>query len=176
MNDWISLAIKAAGAAKNYCDEVRNAVFQQVARDDRPDPALIEANQRIVHGFAWINTTVAALEAIADWAARAERAGRFAEVDELVLRIALGEHLHHLITSLPMGQSEHVRPIELGTEAPARLLSENRAVSAFLENGNCAATRLLLVKYLSDGARPTDSFDDETLDLIRDQFRAFTAD
>ena len=84
-----------------------------VAPEGSPDPSLVEREQRRVHGLAWAATTLAALEALADWAARARRAGRFGAIEELTLRIGFGEYLHQLTSALPMGQGEFVRPVDL---------------------------------------------------------------
>ncbi|BDW82346.1 isovaleryl-CoA dehydrogenase [Erythrobacter sp. Dej080120_24] len=130
----------------------------------------------MVHGLAWIETSIAALESLADWAARAAKGGRFGETEELVLRIGFGEYCHQLGHGLPMSQSEFVRPNDLGIEEAARDFLQDGAVSRFLGEGNTVGNRAALAALVADGARPDESFDDETLDLIREQFRAFTKD
>ena len=46
----------------------------------------------------------------------------------------------------------------------------------FLENGNTADTRRALTDLLVDGAIPDESLGDETMDMVRDQFRQFARD
>ena len=176
MNDWIETARRACAAARLYRDAVRAATAAVVAPGGKPDPALIEREQRRVHGFAWIGTTVAALEAVADWAARIEAAGRFGEVEQLALAIGFGEYCHQLASALPMSQSEFIRPAELGAAEPARSLAADPAVRRFLDEGSTADSRAALASHLAEGRVPDEGFDDETLDMIRTQFRAFTAD
>jgi len=176
MRDWIDLAQQACAAATAYNEAVRLETAALVAPEGKARAALVEQHQRQVHGFAWIGTTIAALEAVADWAVRVDKGGRFGEVEELVLRISFGEYLHQLTSALAMSQNEYVRPIELGVEAQAQALRANVAVWRFLADGNTAETRLRLANLLAEDARPDEAFDDETLDLIRSQFRAFTAD
>ncbi|ABC62099.1 acyl-CoA dehydrogenase family protein [Erythrobacter litoralis] len=176
MSEWIDLARQACAAARDFAEAARVVAAVAVAPEGRPDPVLVEREQRLVHGYAWIGTTVAALEATADWASRAEAAGRFVDVDELVLKIGFGEYLHQLASGVPMSQNEIVRPGELGLDRAASTLCDNTATARFMTEGNTAANRTKLAVLLAEGARPDEAFGDETLDLIREQFRAFTAD
>ena len=176
MSDWISTARSASLAAQAFAEAARLATAANVASGDRPDPALIERHQRQVHGFAWIGTSVAALQAGVDWAARSHAAGRFGEIEELTLRIGFGEYLHQLSSALPMSQNEFVRPVELGIGDAAAALRSDSDAARFLAEGNTAETRSRMAELLADGAVPDEAFGDETLDLIREQFRAFTAD
>ncbi|WP_284126435.1 acyl-CoA dehydrogenase family protein [Parerythrobacter aestuarii] len=176
MTDWISLSRDACGAAKTYGEAARLATAALAAPQGTPDPLLVEQHQRQVHGFAWIGTTVAALESCADWAARAGTAGRFGEVEMLVLQIGFGEYLHQLASGVAMSQNEYVRPGELGIAEAASALAQDPAAARFMAEGNTAANRARLAALLAEGAVPDETFGDETLDLIRQQFRAFTAD
>ncbi len=176
MNEWIALARQAALAAKQYQEAVRQSVSQMAAPNGKPDAALIERHQRIVHGLAWTGTNVAALEATADWAARAEKAGRFGAIEELTLKVGFGEYCHQLASAIAMSASEFLRPAELGAQNAAANFADHAAVARFLAEGNTAETRAALAALLANGERPDEAFGDETLDMIRAQFRAFTAD
>ncbi|WP_416831570.1 MAG: acyl-CoA dehydrogenase family protein [Erythrobacter sp.] len=176
MNEWIILGREACSAAQTYCSAARIATARVVAPEGKPSAQLMEQHQRMVHGLAWIETSIAALESLADWAARAAKGGRFGETEELVLRIGFGEYCHQLGHGLPMSQSEFVRPNDIGIEEAARDFLQDGAVSRFLGEGNTVGNRAALAALVADGARPDESFDDETLDLIREQFRAFTKD
>jgi (2S)-methylsuccinyl-CoA dehydrogenase len=175
MSDWTTAAQAALGAARDYSESVRQAVAVVVAPQGLPDPALLTREQHRVHGFAWVAASIAALEATADWAVRAERAGRFGEAEELTLRIGFGEYLAQIAFGVPMSAQEIVRPHGLGTEAEARALAEHPSVARFLADGSTPETRAALAALLVDGVRPVEALGDEALDLVRDQMRAFTA-
>ncbi|WP_285712956.1 acyl-CoA dehydrogenase family protein [Erythrobacter oryzae] len=175
MSDWMTAARAALGAARDYCESVRQAVAAVVAPQGTPDPALLTREQHRVHGFAWVAAQIAALEATADWAQRAERAGRFGPAEELTLRIGFGEYLAQIAYGLPMSAQEVVRPAALGTEAAARALAAHPAVARFLADGSTPETRSRLAALLADGLRPDEGLGDEALDLVRDQIRGFTA-
>jgi (2S)-methylsuccinyl-CoA dehydrogenase len=176
MSEWIIEARSAIAAARGYCEAVRVKLAARVAPAGAPDAGLLEREQHAVHGFAWAAATLAALEATADWAARAQSAGRFGVAEELTLRIAFGEALGQLAYGLAMSASEVVRPAAFACEAEARALAAEPAVARFLAHGSTAETRAALAALLADGARPDEALGDETLDLVRDQFRAFTAE
>jgi (2S)-methylsuccinyl-CoA dehydrogenase len=176
MTEWTQLASVACGAARHFHEAARQATAAAVTRDGKAVSALIDQHQRLVHGYAWIGTTVAAMEATADWASRSHAAGRFGEVEELVLRVGFSEYLSQLISAVPMSQSEFVRPAEMGIGAAAEALTAAAPVQQFLSAGNTAENRAALATLLADGAVPDETFDDEVLDMIREQFRAFTAD
>ncbi len=173
--DLVTAANEAARAARMFATVARDHAASVVAPNGRPDPASMDREQRLVHGFAWIATTAEALHATASWADRAHGAGCFGEIEALVLQIGFGEYLAQLLGGLPMSQNEMVRPAELGLSRAASDLAANPAVAGFLADGNTAGNRLALADALRDGSRPVEGLDDEALDMVRAQFRAFTA-
>ncbi|MEQ8827585.1 MAG: acyl-CoA dehydrogenase family protein, partial [Parvibaculum sp.] len=176
MSEWIEWARDAAGAAREYRDAVQGAVHGMVAPRGRVDGTLVTREQHVVHGFAWIAATTAALEATADWAVRARAAGNFGYVEELALRIGFGEYCAQLVSGVPMSAGETVRPRALGTVREAAALTGDPAFARFIEHGNTRDIRAEFAALLAEGARPDEGLGDETLDLVRAQFRAFTAD
>lgn len=174
MSDWMTAARAALGAARDYAECVRQAVAAVVAPQGTPDAGLLMREQHRVHGFAWVAASIAAMEATADWAARAEQAGRLGAAEELTLRIGFGEYLAQIAYGLPMSAQEVVRPASLGTVAEARALATHPAVARFLAEGSTPETRAALAALLADGVRPDEGLGDEALDLVRDQMRAFT--
>ena len=172
--DTLRQADAATEAARDYLRQARRACLAAVARKGRVDPALVEAGQRRVHAFAWIATEVEGLAQLAAWAHRLAAAGRLGAGEELLLRIGFGEYLAQLLGGLPMGQNEIVRPSDLDVSDAATALGRVAAVRAFVDGGNTVAARLQLARSQADGWRPDDSLGDETLDLVREQFRRFS--
>jgi (2S)-methylsuccinyl-CoA dehydrogenase len=175
MNEWIDHARAATRAAQAYGETVRARVATRVAPQGKVDPALLVREQHAVHGFGWVAATVAALEASLDWATRAAAAGQFALAEELTLRIGFGEYLAQIVSGAAMSASEIVRPAGFGTEAEARVLAAHPAVARLLADGSTPATRAALAGLLAQGTRPCEALGDESLDLMRETIRAFTA-
>ena len=90
--------------------------------------------------------------------------------------IGFGEYLGQLVGGLAMSPNEIVRPGELGLAAEAAALQSDPTVAAFLASGNVAANRAALVAELCAGHRPDETLGDDTLNMIRDQFRRFAVE
>lgn len=172
--DALSIASAAVEAARDYLRHAQRQCHDAVAVDGRVDPARVEAAQRQVHGFAWAATAVEGLSQLAAWAQRLAAGGRLGAGEALVLQVGLGEYLAQLLGGLPMGQNEIVRPSDLLAENAADTLRQHPAVRQCLREGNTANARAGLCRLLVDGWRPDDSLGDETLDMVRDQFRQFS--
>lgn len=171
--DVCRLSAAAAGAARAYLRHAQRACHEAVVANGRIDKDRVEAEQRVVHGFAWVATVVEGLAQLSAWAVRLDGLGRLGEGERLVLRIGFGEYLAQLLGGIPMGQNEIVRPMELGTEVAAAELAADQAVRWLLRHGNTAPARGELARMLAEGWRPDESLGDETLDMVRDQFRQF---
>ncbi len=171
----LALADAALLASRAYLTQARLAVLAAVTWEGRADAALIEREQRAVHGFAWTATVIEGLEQLLDWARRLDGAGRLGDGEALLLRIGFGEYLAQVLGGLPMSQNELVRPTDLGAGAAARALANDAAVIALLDGAGPAA-RLALSTRLGEGWRPDEGLGDETLDMIREQFHRFSED
>ena len=150
------------GAAQGYREQAKAALADRLAQ--RP----IDAEQRAAHGFAWIATSVAALEAVIGWL-EANQGGT--ELDRQVALLAFAETLGQLCGGLPMGQNELLRPGDLGLGEAGRDLAH--ACRDLIEVDH-AATRAQVAQALAAGQWPSEQFNDGELDAIRDQFRKFT--
>src|SRR5690606_6187495 len=91
---------KAIEAARAYSAAAQAALSERLAA--RP----IDDEQRAAHGFAWIATTVAALEATRDWCESGQGAN---PLDAKVAALAFAEGIGQLAGGLPMGQNEIFR-------------------------------------------------------------------
>jgi len=152
----------ALGAAHTYQSAAQAALGKRLATRH------IDAEQRAAHGFAWIATSVAALDAVLEWA----ESGRGANpCDEMVARLAFAETIGQLVGGLPMGQNELLRPSDLGIGAAGRALAD---ACASLLDEDLSETRKELVAALAQGHWPSETLHDADLDSIRDQYRRFT--
>ena len=166
----ISLLEEALAAAEAYLDDARGGVAARVQAGGRTDPAALERDQFAAHGFAWIATYVAGLREMLGWARRLEASDALTELDRLVLQAAFGEYLAQLAGGIAVSQGEVVRPADLGLDGAALRVP---AVGRVAAEGNSNAARMEIAALLAEGQRPSDGLDDESLALVRDQFRRF---
>ncbi len=148
----------------------------QAALRARLSSSSLEAEQHAAHGYAWVETSIAALRAVTLWLADLESNDRATDADRLAVQIGFGETLAQLLGGLPMGQNEFIRPAGLDAEADAQKLAAHPAVQYFLAHGNTAKTRVKLVELIRDGQAISDRTGDSLIDSIRDQYRRFTDD
>ena len=166
----ISLLEEALAAAEAYLDDARGGVAARVQAGGRTDPAALERDQFAAHGFAWIATYVAGLREMLGWARRLEASDALTELDRLVLQAAFGEYLAQLAGGIAVSQGEVVRPADLGLDGAAL---HGPAVQRVAAEGNSNAARMEIAALLAEGQRPSDALEDESLALVRDQFRRF---
>src|SRR5262245_5900804 len=101
---------EAVSAVEALLSDATIAVRERVGRD----PSLLDREQRATHGLAWLATYVEAVRQLASYAERMTAAGRFGEIEDVVVRIGLGEYLAQIAGGIPISQGEIVRPADLG--------------------------------------------------------------
>jgi (2S)-methylsuccinyl-CoA dehydrogenase len=149
-------------AAQAYRGAAQAALVERLAA--RP----IDSEQRAAHGFAWVATTVAALEAVLDWFDSGLESN---PLDAKIAILAFAENIGQLTGGLPMGQNEIFRPADLGLGEASRTLAD---ACTDLLDADHAATRAEVAAALADGHWPSETLHDADLDAIRDQYRRFT--
>ena len=173
-SELLERANSALKAAENYVGRVRKNVQDRVVVDGRAKSALVDREQRTVHGYAWVETTYTALLSIQDWAQDLYDRGELKEADALALDIAFGEYLSQFVGGIPMAQNEFVRPADFGMNSEASELASDKAVRTFIEYGNTAEKRQHLADKISDGQGISEDLNDDLLNAVREQYRRFT--
>src|ERR1700674_5614339 len=112
--DLVSAAREATTAVEALLADAIIAVREKVARDGKVVGRLIDREQRAAHGLAWLATYVQAVRQLAAYAQRMREAGRFGDIEELLVRIGLGEYLAQIFGGIPISQGEIVRPADVG--------------------------------------------------------------
>ena len=110
----IPLLDAAADAAETLGAAATKTVKAKIAPDGKIDNAVLEREQHVAHGLAWIATYVEGIRQMADYAKRTGEEGRFGEFDGLLTQIVVGEYLAQLAGGVVMSQGEVVRLHELG--------------------------------------------------------------
>ena len=170
-------AATAAEAARAYLGAARQAVSARVAPGGKVDAALLEREQVAAHGLAWTATYVETLTQLADYLARMESQGTLTAMDEALAGLAIGEYVAELTGGLPMSQGEILRPADMGvTQAAVDAFAD--ATTGLFSEASSAEARVALARMIeADGSGFYGNAGlDETLDLVRSQFRRFADD
>src|SRR6476469_8754642 len=83
-------AQEAVGAMDALLADATRAVAARVTQDGRVSGALLDREQRAAHGLAWFATYTEALRQLAAYAQRMTEAGRFGELEQLIVRVGFG--------------------------------------------------------------------------------------
>jgi (2S)-methylsuccinyl-CoA dehydrogenase len=173
--DLVAGADAAAAAVEALLADATMAVRRRVSVDGQVTSRLLDREQRAAHGLAWLATYVQAVRQLAAYAERMRAAGRFGQIEELVVRIGLGEYLAQILGGIPMSQGEIVRPADLGLSLDQVAARVTPAVEALIASGNGAENRGRLVALMREQQAVTvgDCGLDDTLDAIREEMRKF---
>jgi (2S)-methylsuccinyl-CoA dehydrogenase len=163
--------INAAGA---LLARAVDAVRAQVAPNGTLDPGLLEREQHAVHGLAWLATYVEALRQIHGWALRLHEQSRLGELERLMLGAAAGEYLARITGGIPMSQGEIARLHQMYLDAAAiSAFADDPAVRHAIADGTAARVRARLASLIADGQFGDWGLEDESLDMVREQFWRF---
>jgi len=171
----IGLAHEAVAAMDALLADATRAVGARVTAEGRIAANLLDREQRAAHGLAWFATYTEALRQLAAYTERMNAAGRFGELEELVVRVGLGEYLAQMLGGIPMSQGEIVRPGELGLTLDQVATRVTPAVEELIATGNTAENRARLVTLMREhhGATVGDCGLEDTYEAIREEMRKF---
>ncbi|HAY49065.1 acyl-CoA dehydrogenase family protein [Thalassospira sp.] len=176
--DLDQLCDDALAALASLYDATENAIRARVTIDGRIDANAFDEHQFAAHGFAWFTTYVTALQQMKAWSDRLVTQGKRGHLETLILQVAFGEYLAQIKGGIPMSQGEIIRLTTLGvSETDIQAFCSSRAVSVLSAHGNSDAARRAIATEIEDsldtGRFGETGLEDETLDLVRDQFRRF---
>ncbi|MEE3047172.1 MAG: acyl-CoA dehydrogenase family protein [Pseudomonadota bacterium] len=176
--DLDQLCDDALAALASLYDATENAIRARVTIDGRIDANAFDEHQFAAHGFAWFTTYVTALQQMKAWSDRLVTQGKRGHLETLILQVAFGEYLAQIKGGIPMSQGEIIRLTTLGvSETDIQTFCSSRAVSVLSAHGNSDAARRAIATEIEDsldtGRFGETGLEDETLDLVRDQFRRF---
>lgn len=176
--DLKTLCAGALGALEPLYEVTRDAVKNTVCENGKVDAGRMEDHQFAAHGFAWLATYTNALRQMNAWAIRLEEQRRLGRLEQLITQAAFGEYLAQICGGISMSQGEIIRLGALGTPDDAiENFAKNAAVKALIAQGNSDATRRAIAEEINDslssGRFGDSGMEDDTLDMVRDQFRRF---
>src|SRR2546423_5728232 len=144
-SDLTRRAREGVSAMDALLAEATRAVAGRVAPEGRIAANLLDREQRAAHGLAWFATYTEALRQLAAYAERISAAGRFDELEELMVRVGVGEYLAQMLGGIPMSQGEIVRPGDLGLTLEEDAARVTPAVENLIATGNTAHNRARLI-------------------------------
>jgi (2S)-methylsuccinyl-CoA dehydrogenase len=169
----IALARQAREAVEALLGDATAAVRGRVTVDHQVIDALLDREQRATHGLAWLATYVESVWQLAAYAERTHAGGTLGEVEELLVRLGIGEYLAQIQGGIPMSQGEMVRPADLGLAAEVVAARLAGPLQAFAQDH--VGHRARLVELMRERREVTvgNCGLDETLTTMREEMRKF---
>ena len=179
LDDLLALTRDAIAPAEKVLATATGRARAAVSEDGKVSGAKLEEQQSAAHALAWLATYVEALRQMQKWADGLEAAGRFGEMERLILQIAFGEYLWQIQGGIPMSQNETAKLVDMFVEPQEIGALMTPAVMTLATKGNSSAARARLVALMRDNAGHA-TFGatglDEELEMIREQFRRYADD
>ncbi|PWE26578.1 acyl-CoA dehydrogenase [Pararhodobacter marinus] len=178
--DLQSLVAAALPPLEALLGRATESVRARVGAEGKVGAALLEREQRAVHGLAWLATYVESVRQMQAWAGRLTDTGGFGEIEALILQIGVGEYLWQVQGGIPMNQGEILKLTDMGLPlSEIAAFMADPAIETLAVQGNSPAARARLVALMRENhGRSTFGATglDEELEMIRDQFRRFSDD
>src|SRR5882672_6650590 len=147
-HDLVELSREAVAALDALLADAMAKVRERVVVEGHSVARLFDREQRATHGLAWLATYVEAVRQLAAYSERMVGAGTLGEIEENLVRIALGEYLAQIVGGIPMSQGEVVRPSDLGLSSAQVAARINRNVEGLIASGNTAERRARLIELM----------------------------
>ncbi|RIJ30016.1 acyl-CoA dehydrogenase family protein [Henriciella mobilis] len=179
MDGLIEAMKEAVISLEAFGEDAKASMKQRLAPGGKPDRKALDLHQHAAHGLSWVITYVETLRETAHWAERMQAEGKFGEIEQLLSQILFAEYCAQLVGGIPMNQGEIIRAADLGVtkDGMARLFEP--AVQRFMTEGKTTEAMAAAARHLPDSlgrATVEETGLDETLTMIRDQFRRFSDD
>ncbi|MGA7329852.1 MAG: acyl-CoA dehydrogenase family protein [Rhodomicrobium sp.] len=171
----LELCREATANAQRLLGRATAAIRVKVSENGALSSDLIEREQHACHGLAWLATYAEALKQLAAYAERLTGAGRFGEMEALLIQIGAGEYVTQILGGIPMSQSEMVRFHELDLTPEDRDAFATAAVVTLIK-ANSPAARARLVEQIREAEGSGHFGDgglDETMEAMRAEMRRF---
>jgi (2S)-methylsuccinyl-CoA dehydrogenase len=174
-HDLTSPLHQAVTVAEALFADARKAVADRVTVEGRPVSRILDREQRAAHGLAWLATYVEAIRQLASYTLRMTENDTFGEIEELLVRIGVGEYLAQILGGISMSQGEIVRLSDLGLGPSAVAARLTPTIDHLIATGNTAMNRARLVELMRERKDATVGACglDETLESIREEMRKF---
>ncbi len=178
-DDILEAMTDTLAALDAYRDGVRATLAVTLAPMGKPDRKALTAEQHKAHGFAWIVTYIETLRETANWAGRLKADGNLGEIEQLLSQILFSEYCAQLVGGIPMNQGEMIRPSDLGLSPQTLDSLKAPAIQRFINEGKTPAVMAAAARHLPDAlsrATVERTGEDETMAMIREQFRRYAQD
>ena len=147
---------------------------RNVFNNGKIDNELLEKFQHEAHGFAWFETYRFSLRETLSWFNKLKEQNKNSELESSILVYAFSEYLNQMRHGIMISQSEVIRPSTLGLEDSIFSFCDAQDVKELISYGISDSVKQTMINSIENGIFPNLGLNDDTLDMIQDQFKKFT--
>ena len=174
VDENLDLFSKVLNSLESVSGEAKSYLVEKTSKDGRIDNALLEKYQYEGHGFAWFETYRISLRETLNWYKSLKDMNKSSKIESGILIFAFSEYLTQMRNGIMMSQTEVVRPSILGISHESFSFYESPDVANLIKIGSSDSVKDEIVSSLENGIFPNLGLNDETLEMIQDQFKKFT--
>ena len=174
VNQNLSVFEKILSELESISNDAKEILSQNVCNNGKVDNVLLEKYQHEAHGFAWFETYRFSLRETLSWYNSLKKKNKDSELESSILVYAFSEYLNQMRHGIMISQSEVVRPSTLGLEDNKFSFCDTREVKELTTYGISESVKQTMINSIENGIFPNLGLNDDTLDMIQDQFKKFT--
>ena len=174
VNTNLNLFSNILNSLETVSSEAKFFLKEKLSIDGKTNNGLLEKHQHEGHGYAWFETYRIALRETFNWFKNLKETEKATKLESGILLFSFAEYLSQMRSGIMMSQTEIVRPESLGISSQSFSFCDSPEIAGLIKLGLSEAVKAEIVESLENGIFPNLGLNDETLEMIQDQFKKFT--
>ena len=174
VNTNLNLFSNILNSLETVSSEAKSFLKEKLSIDGKTNNGLLEKHQHEGHGYAWFETYRIALRETFNWFKNLKETEKATKLESGILLFSFAEYLSQMRSGIMMSQTEIVRPESLGISSQSFSFCDSPEIAGLIKLGLSETVKVEIVKSLENGIFPNLGLNDETLEMIQDQFKKFT--
>ena len=174
VNTNLNLFSNILNSLETVSSEAKSFLKEKLSIDGKTNNGLLEKHQHEGHGYAWFETYRIALRETFNWFKNLKQTEKATKLESGILLFSFAEYLSQMRSGIMMSQTEIVRPESLGISSQSFSFCDSPEIAGLIKLGLSETVKVEIVESLENGIFPNLGLNDETLEMIQDQFKKFT--
>ena len=174
VNTNLNLFSNILNSLETVSSEAKSFLKEKLSTNGKINNELLEKHQHEGHGYAWFETYRIALRETFNWFKNLKQTEKATKLESGILLFSFAEYLSQMRSGIMMSQTEIVRPESLGISSQSFSFCDSPEIAGLIKLGLSETVKVEIVESLENGIFPNLGLNDETLEMIQDQFKKFT--
>ena len=174
VNTNLNLFSNILNSLETVSSEAKSFLKEKLSTNGKVNNELLGKHQHEGHGYAWFETYRIALRETFNWFKNLKQTEKATKLESGILLFSFAEYLSQMRSGIMMSQTEIVRPESLGISSQSFSFCDSPEIAGLIKLGLSETVKAEIVESLENGIFPNLGLNDETLEMIQDQFKKFT--